>query len=227
MSQHIKPSDDYNRVLLKMDEGRSRDNDPDEDEEEESSDEEDEESTQYINASHIDVCCFIDTLSSFSNKKHNKLFSSNFLFFDVAAVISLTLNSHISSSQLNLKTITFITFYLFGWCTTIDGCVFVSTQGYWGSRTFIAAQTPLPDTIADFWAMVYQKKASTIVMLSDSSEGDKVLKVSCMLSLHTNVHTIHIQCYRFKRGLYSRYTIHIDGRYIVNKVVLCFVSSCS
>ncbi|XP_074490897.1 receptor-type tyrosine-protein phosphatase C isoform X2 [Sebastes fasciatus] len=87
---------DYNRVLLKIDEGRSRDSDPDEEDEEESSDEEDEESTKYINASHID--------------------------------------------------------------------------GYWGPRAFIAAQTPLPDTVADFWSMVYQKKASTIVMLSDCSE---------------------------------------------------------
>ncbi|XP_044217435.1 receptor-type tyrosine-protein phosphatase C [Thunnus albacares] len=90
---------DYNRVLLKLDEGHSRDSDHDEDEEEESSDEEDEESTKYINASHID--------------------------------------------------------------------------GYWGPRTLITAQTPLPDTIPDFWTMVHQKKASTIVMLSDGSEGDE------------------------------------------------------
>lgn len=54
-------------------------------------------------------------------------------------------------------------------------CLF-APQGYWGRRTLIAAQTPLPDTIADFWLMVYQKKASTIVMLSDGSEGEKVLK---------------------------------------------------
>ncbi|CAJ1060921.1 receptor-type tyrosine-protein phosphatase C [Xyrichtys novacula] len=90
---------DYNRVLLKLDEGRSHDSDPDEDEEEESSDEEDEESSKYINASHI--------------------------------------------------------------------------EGYWGPRYFIAAQTPLPDTMADFWCMIYQKKVSTIVMLSDSSEAEK------------------------------------------------------
>ncbi|XP_029285387.1 receptor-type tyrosine-protein phosphatase C isoform X2 [Cottoperca gobio] len=44
-------------------------------------------------------------------------------------------------------------------------------DGYWGPQTFIAAQSPLPDTVADFWFMVYQKKASTIVMLSDCSEG--------------------------------------------------------
>lgn len=56
-------SDDYNRVLLKIDEGRSRDSDPDEEDEEESSDEEDEESTKYINASHIDVRYFTSDIN--------------------------------------------------------------------------------------------------------------------------------------------------------------------
>lgn len=53
-------SDDYNRVLLKLDEAHSHDSVPDEDDEEEedSSDEEDEESTKYINATYIDVCYF-------------------------------------------------------------------------------------------------------------------------------------------------------------------------
>lgn len=55
---NLPPSDDYNRVLLKLDEGHSRESDPDEDEEEDSSDEEEEESTKYINASHINVCYF-------------------------------------------------------------------------------------------------------------------------------------------------------------------------
>ncbi|XP_062419386.1 receptor-type tyrosine-protein phosphatase C isoform X2 [Pungitius pungitius] len=89
---------DYNRVLLKLDEGRSHDSDPSEEDEEESSDEESEESTVYVNASHID--------------------------------------------------------------------------GYWGPHALLAAQTPLPDTMADFWLMVYHKRASTIVMLSDYNEGD-------------------------------------------------------
>ncbi len=64
---HLCLSDDYNRVLLKLDEGHSRDSEPDEDEEEESSDEEDEESTKYINASHIDVCYLTNTFSVFTN----------------------------------------------------------------------------------------------------------------------------------------------------------------
>lgn len=50
------PSDDYNRVILKLDEGHSRDSNHDEEEEEdESSDEEDDGPTKYINASHINV----------------------------------------------------------------------------------------------------------------------------------------------------------------------------
>ncbi|XP_047231239.1 receptor-type tyrosine-protein phosphatase C isoform X4 [Girardinichthys multiradiatus] len=44
-------------------------------------------------------------------------------------------------------------------------------NGYWGPRSLIAAQDPLPDTFADFWLMVSQKKVSTIVMLSEHKEG--------------------------------------------------------
>lgn len=89
---------DFNRVLLKLDEGRSQDSDPDEDDEEEDSSDEEDEDSQYINASHI--------------------------------------------------------------------------TGYWGCRAFIVAQTPLADTTGDFWSMIHQKKVYTVVMLSDSSEGD-------------------------------------------------------
>ncbi len=80
--------------------------------------------------------------------------------------------------EFKTSAIKFITSYLFGLCTTIEGCVFLPTQGYWGPRAFIVAQTPLPDTMADFWTMIYQKKASIIVMLSDCSEGDKVPTIS-------------------------------------------------
>ncbi|XP_013862777.1 receptor-type tyrosine-protein phosphatase C, partial [Austrofundulus limnaeus] len=93
---------DYNRVLLRLDEGRSQDSNTDDEDEDESSDEEDEdEATKYINASHI--------------------------------------------------------------------------HGYWGPRALIAAQTPLTDTFADFWSMVYQKKASIIVMLSENKEDSEPL----------------------------------------------------
>ncbi|XP_061152367.1 receptor-type tyrosine-protein phosphatase C [Syngnathus typhle] len=46
-------------------------------------------------------------------------------------------------------------------------------HGYWGPRSFIATQTPLKNTLADFWSMVYQKKASTIVMLSGANDEEK------------------------------------------------------
>ncbi|XP_061539989.1 receptor-type tyrosine-protein phosphatase C isoform X2 [Phycodurus eques] len=46
-------------------------------------------------------------------------------------------------------------------------------HGYWGPRSFIVAQTPLANTVSDFWLMVYQKKVSTIVMLSGASPDVK------------------------------------------------------
>uniref|UniRef100_A0A672FKS0 protein-tyrosine-phosphatase n=1 Tax=Salarias fasciatus TaxID=181472 RepID=A0A672FKS0_SALFA len=104
---------DYNRVLIKLNEGCSQDSEPDEDDEEESSDEENEDATKYINASHID--------------------------------------------------------------------------GYWGPRAFIVAQTPLADTMADFWMMVHQKKVSTIVMLSEQKIHDFVFITFYLTDMIKNI----------------------------------------
>lgn len=52
----VRFTDDFNRVLVKMEEETSRESDHDDDDDEySSSDDDEEESTQYINASYIDV----------------------------------------------------------------------------------------------------------------------------------------------------------------------------
>jgi len=53
-------ADDYNRVLVKLDEDFSHDSDRDQEEDESSDEEEDEASLKYINASHIEVICKYD-----------------------------------------------------------------------------------------------------------------------------------------------------------------------
>lgn len=40
--------------------------------------------------------------------------------------------------------------------------------GWNGDREYIAAQGPLPETIADFWRMVWEQNSSAIVMVSAS-----------------------------------------------------------
>lgn len=49
------------------------------------------------------------------------------------------------------------------------------TQGYWGPHAFMAAQTPLPHTVADFCSMILQYRIPAVVMLSDRSQTDEVL----------------------------------------------------
>ena len=47
----------------------------------------------------------------------------------------------------------------------------LSYQGYQGKKAFIIAQSPMENTVRDFWKMMVDYKVSTIVMLC----GDEVL----------------------------------------------------
>ena len=38
----------------------------------------------------------------------------------------------------------------------------------------VATQTPLPNTVIDFWRLIYDQRYHTIVMLNDNEEDDQV-----------------------------------------------------
>ncbi|XP_072444944.1 receptor-type tyrosine-protein phosphatase H-like isoform X2 [Chiloscyllium punctatum] len=46
--------------------------------------------------------------------------------------------------------------------------------GYRSSNEFIAAQGPLPNTVPDFWRMVWEQKTDVIVMLTNCTEGGRI-----------------------------------------------------
>ncbi|XP_032447274.1 receptor-type tyrosine-protein phosphatase H [Lynx canadensis] len=46
--------------------------------------------------------------------------------------------------------------------------------GLWGPREFIAAQGPLPQTVADFWRLVWEQQSRTLVMLTNCVESGRV-----------------------------------------------------
>jgi netrin-G3 ligand len=47
-------------------------------------------------------------------------------------------------------------------------------DGYMQKKAFIATQAPIPDTISDFWRMIWQETSLTIVMLSNEMESGRV-----------------------------------------------------
>ena len=59
----------------------------------------------------------------------------------------------------------------------IEGSDYINASfvdGYMTRRAFIATQAPIPDTIPDFWRMIWEQESSTVVMLSRETEKGKV-----------------------------------------------------
>lgn len=51
----------------------------------------------------------------------------------------------------------------------------ISFQGYLNKRAYIATQGPKPNTVNDFWRMIWQKDVRVICMLTNIVEGSTVL----------------------------------------------------
>jgi len=65
--------------------------------------------------------------------------------------------------------------------TGIEGSDYINASfidGYMMRRAFVATQAPIPDTIPDFWRMIWEQESSTIVMLSKETESGKVHLIS-------------------------------------------------
>ena len=59
----------------------------------------------------------------------------------------------------------------------VEGSDYINANyinGYMKKKAFIATQAPIPDTISDFWRMVWQESSLTIVMLSNEMESGRV-----------------------------------------------------
>ena len=60
-----------------------------------------------------------------------------------------------------------------GQCHHSELPLFSFCQGYERPGAYIATQGPKPETIFDFWRMLWEKRAARIVMLTNLVEGDK------------------------------------------------------
>ena len=56
--------------------------------------------------------------------------------------------------------------------------VVYSYQGYHRNKAFIVTQMPLPQTLSDFWQMLYDHKSPAIVLLHDFDHPDPEHEVS-------------------------------------------------
>ena len=63
-----------------------------------------------------------------------------------------------------------------------DTCIL---QGYTHRDSFIVTQMPLPNTVADFWRMLYDYNSHTVIMLNEFDRNDKASTVLSRLSYMT------------------------------------------
>ena len=84
-------------------------------------------------------------------------------------------------------------------------------QGYKRQGCYIAAQGPMPNTIGDFWRMIWEKRLPNIVMLTKCLEAGRVRHT------HTHIHT-HAPVVLLKLGIpfcmFRSVLIHVVSLYI-------------
>lgn len=69
-------------------------------------------------------------------------------------------------------------------------------DGYRRQNAYIATQGPLPETLGDFWRMVWEQHTSTIVMLTRLEEKSRVSHTHTHTRRHR--HTTHTHIYYFE-----------------------------
>ena len=54
----------------------------------------------------------------------------------------------------------------------------------------VATQTPLPNTVIDFWRLIYDRRCHTIVMLNDTEEDNEVAILHIRQNEISNMHVL-------------------------------------
>ncbi|XP_015777605.1 PREDICTED: receptor-type tyrosine-protein phosphatase delta-like [Acropora digitifera] len=79
----------------------------------------------------------------------------------------------------------------------IEGSDYINASfidGYKTRRAFIATQAPIPDTIPDFWRMIWEQESSTVVMLSRETEKGKVWTNNTFFLINAGVKPAGVFC---------------------------------
>ena len=82
-------------------------------------------------------------------------------------------------------------------------------KGYKQDKAFIVAQSPMKNTIRDFWKMIHDRQCASVVMLCETIEDGSVSYNMHLLMLHVVMVTFYLLAGSLCRILARKWYFHL------------------
>ena len=98
-------------------------------------------------------------------------------------------------------------------CSSVDTSLYCyymfPLKGYKQDKAFIVAQSPMKNTVRDFWKMIYDRQCASIVMLCEIMEDGRVS------------HSVHLHTYCYNQSnICRKFVLHTGHKLVLLLTVI-------